>query len=62
MKKKKCPNNCPNAKEGMCPEKKGYCPTSESFESSGSIITDNEYEITSEIEDKEKYKEKETNN
>ena len=50
-------------KERKCPSKKECnCPTSKSFENSGSIITDNEYEITSEIKDKERYIEKETNN
>ena len=58
---KKDKKKCPNTKEGMCPEKEGICPTSESFENSGSIITDNEYEVTSEISDKDKYIKKETN-
>lgn len=49
--------------KGKCPPKKECtCPTSKSFENSGGIITDNEYEITSEIKDKERYIEKETNN
>ena len=36
-------------KEGKYPPKnKCNCPTSNSFENSGAIITDNEHEITSE--------------
>ena len=49
--------------KGKCPPKKECnCPTSKSFENSGGIITDNEYEITSEIKDKERYIEKEETN
>ena len=48
--------------KGKCSTKKECtCPTSKSFENSGGIITDNEYEITTEIKDKERYIEKETN-
>ena len=55
--------NINKLKEGKCPPKnKCNCPTSNSFKNSGSIITDNEYEITSEIQDKEKYIEKEETN
>lgn len=59
MKKK----NTNKLKEGKCPTKKECnCPTSKSFENSGGIITDNEYEITSETKDKERYIQKEETN
>jgi len=54
--KKKINKKCPNREESKCPKEKGTCPTSQSFENSGGIITDNEYEITSENEE-EKEKE-----
>ena len=52
--------NNKKSEKGKCPSKKECdCPTSKSFENSGSIITDNVYEITSEIQNKEKYIQKE---
>ena len=60
MSKKKKKNICPNKEEGKCPSKSNNCPTSESFENSGGIITDTEYEITAETESVDI--EKETNN
>ena len=49
-------------KEAKCPTKNSsICPTSKSFENSGAIITDNEYEVDSEIENKSQEKKEERN-